>query len=371
MDKLKRSIKQDDYMEAEMNWPKVTICVPVRNGARTIQRTLDSILAQDYPNYEIIVSDNCSDDDTAKIVRQYDSNVVKYFFNPVLEKWGAESNWNHILSLARGPFIALYHADDLYTSTMVSRQVEFLLNHPKSSAVFTKTQTIDEFDRPIRNGFICLPKELKDQEEFDFPDLLNAVFKHGNFLTVPTMMARRESLDKAGLFDLKFCTAADIDLWLRLSRLGTVGIINEPLHKYRISENQGSAQLFKFRTYRSHCLQVMDHYLSIPEFRQLVKPQAFRYYEMYSVFDDINRAINMFYLGNVADARLLMKSALSRPEFRKGLLTKNFAKQFFLSLPVFLIIQLGWRKLLYSLYEKHYKPWRRYGKLRLFRKEKI
>ena len=115
----------------------------------------------------------------------------------------------------------------------------------------------------------------------------------------------------------------------------------------------------------------MDHYLSIPEFRQLVKPQAFRFYKMHGITDDILRAMNMFYLGNVADARSLMKSALSRPEFREGLRTKNFARPFLLSLPVFLIIQLGWRELLYSLYEKHYKPWRQYGKLRLFKKEKI
>ena len=328
--------------------PKVTVCVPVRNGAFTIRRTLDSILAQDYPNFEVIVSDNCSDDDTASIVQEYAEQGVQYYFNPKLEEWG-ESNWNYILSLAKGHFIALYHSDDIYTPIMVSRQVEFLLNHPKASAVFTKTQTIDEFDRPIRNGLRRLPEELKDREEFDFPDLLNAVLKQGNFLTVPTMMARRESLDKAGSFDLKFCSAADIDLWFKLSRLGTVGIIDEPLHKYRISENQASAQLFKFRTYRSHFLQVMDHYLSIPEFRQLVKPQAFRYYEMYSVSDDITRAMNMFFLGNVADARLLMKSALSRPEFREGLRTKNFARPFLLSLPVFLAIQLGLRKLLYLL----------------------
>jgi len=85
--------------------PKVTICVPVRNGARTIQRTLDSLLNQDYPNFEIIVSDNCSDDDTAKIVQGYAEQGVKYHFNPKLEKWG-ESNWNHILTLAEGPFIA-------------------------------------------------------------------------------------------------------------------------------------------------------------------------------------------------------------------------------------------------------------------------
>lgn len=363
MDKLKRNIAQDDKMESEMNWPKVTICVPVRNGARTIQRTLDSILAQDYPNFEVIVSDNCSDDDTACIVQEYAEHGVQYYFNPKLEEWG-ESNWDHILSLAKGQFIALYHADDLYTPAMISRQVEFLRNHPKASAVFTKTQKIDEFDRPIRRGSIRLLEELRGKEEFDFPDLLNAVLKHGNFLTVPTMMVRRESLDKAGSFDLKFCTAGDIDLWLRLSRLGTVGIIDEPLHKYRISENQGSAQIFKFRTYRSHFLQVMDHYLSIPEFRQLVKPKAFRYYEMSSISDDIVRSMNMFVLGNVTDARSLMKSALFHPAFIKGLRTKKFARQFLMSLPTFMVIQLGLSKIICSLYESQYKPLRQHRRLR-------
>ena len=168
-----------------------------------------------------------------------------------------------------------------------------------------------------------------------------------------------------------FCTAADIDLWLRLSRLRTVGIIDEPFHKYRISENQSSAKLFKLRTYRSHFLQVMDHYLSIPEFRQLVTAKAFRSYKMHGITDDVIRVMKMFFLGNLADARALIKSALSCHEFREGLLTKNFARQFLLSLPVFLVIQLGWRKLLYSFYEKHYKPWRRYGRLRLFKKERI
>lgn len=349
--------------------PKVTICVPVRNGARTIQRTLESLLKQDYPNYEIIVSDNCSDDDTEKIVAQYISKGVKYFFNPTLEKWG-ESNWNYILSLAEGPFVALYHADDIYAPTMVRRQVEFLLNHTKASAVFTKTQKIDELDRPIRKDAILLPEELKGREEYDFPDLFNAVLKHGNFLTVPTLLARGEALSKVGSFNLKFCSAADIDLWLRLSELGTVGMIDEALHKYRITENQASAKLFKLRTYRSHFLQVMDHYLSIPKFRRLVTVKSFQFYKMHGIVDDITRAMNMFYLGNIADARSLMKSALSRPEFRNGLLTKNFARQFFLSLPVFLIIQLGWRKLLYSFHEKYYKPWHRYGKLRLFKKGK-
>ena len=145
--------------------PQVTICVPVRNGESTICRTLDSILAQDYPNIEIIVSDNCSTDETAKNVQCYSGCGVNYYLNPQLEAYG-ESNWNHILSLAKGPLIALYHADDIYTPTMVRRQVEFLEAHSETSAVFTMSQTIDEQDRPIRMGCFRLPKKLRGQEFF-------------------------------------------------------------------------------------------------------------------------------------------------------------------------------------------------------------
>jgi cellulose synthase/poly-beta-1,6-N-acetylglucosamine synthase-like glycosyltransferase len=68
---------QYDQVEANLDSPRVTICVPVRNGSRTIRRTLDSTLAQDYPNLEVIVSDNCSTDDTTLCAPRRDSRQDK------------------------------------------------------------------------------------------------------------------------------------------------------------------------------------------------------------------------------------------------------------------------------------------------------
>ncbi|MFC1551704.1 glycosyltransferase family 2 protein [Candidatus Latescibacterota bacterium] len=368
---------EDNFRKKSIRCPKVTICVPVRNGARTIRRTLDSILAQDYPNFEVIVSDNCSDDNTADIVREFKKKGVQYYYNPKLEEWAdknwncAESNWNFVLSLAKGPFVALYHADDLYSPTIISKQIDFLLNHPHASAVFTTTQPIDDFDYPIPTGTTRRQGELLNQNEFDFKDSLNGVMKYLNFFVVPTLMVRKDALEKVGLFNCQFGSADDIDLWLRLSQLGTIGLIDEPLHHYRISEHQGSASSLKLRTYRAHFLQAIEHYLSNPEYRKMVNPQSFSYYKMHIVTDDIIRATNMFFIGNVAEARALMKSALSRPEFREGLRTKYFAKRFLISLPLFLAFQLGLRKLLYMFYNKLYRPWHRYGRWRLYKKEKI
>lgn len=289
--------------------PKVTICVPVRNSGRTIQRTLDSLLRQDYPNYEIIVSDNCSDDDTANIVSQYVSNGVKYFFNPVLEKWG-ESNWNHILTLAEGPFIALYHADDIYTPTMVQRQVEFLLKYPEASAVFTMTQTIDEYNRPIKTGTLKLPQELRGKEIFNYEEFLNYTLKYNTLVVVPTMMSKRENIDRVGVFNWeKYATASDIDLYLRMAQLGPIGVIDEPLHKYRIG-SQGSAQIFYQRTFLAHFFNVLDDYISRPDIAEMIQKDSLSTYRMRRATDQIRCALNMLVQDRVAEAKTNLIHAL-------------------------------------------------------------
>jgi glycosyltransferase involved in cell wall biosynthesis len=345
--------------------PKVTICVPVRNGARTIQRTLDSLLNQDYPNFEIIVSDNCSDDDTARIVRQYASNGIKYFFNPTLEKCG-ESNWNHILTLAEGPFIALYHADDICTPTMVRKQVEFLEAHPQVSAVFTMTQMIDEKDRPIQIGSTTLPKELQGQDCFDFATFLNAVLKYGTFTFVPTMMTRRHVIDAVGEFQWeKFASASDIDLYLRMAKQwGPIGIIDEPLHLYRISTQQGSSQINRSRTFRAHFLMVMDYYLSIAEIRRIAKPDAMLRYEIQCAFDDIVRAMNMILEGRQEEARQLMNAVYSKPFFRAGLRDVDYSRQFMLGTFFALALRLGLGKIAAYIYKNIYQPWRTRQRMR-------
>jgi len=290
--------------------PKVTICVPVRNGASTIQKTLDSLLSQDYPNYEIIVSDNCSGDDTAKIVSQYASNGVKYFFNPVINKWG-ESNWNYILTLAEGPFIALYHADDIYTPTMVRRQVECLLKYPEASAVFAMTQTIDEYDRPIKRGYIKLPQDLKCKEVFHYKEFLNYTLKYGTFVIVPTMMSKREIIDRVGVFNWeKYATASDIDLYLRMAGYGPIVVIDEPLHKYRISNQQSSAQIFYQRTFLAHFFNVLDDYISISDVEELIQEDSLSLYRMRRAADQIRCAMNMLVQDRVAEARMNLIDAL-------------------------------------------------------------
>ena len=293
--------------------PRVTVCVPVYNGAQTINRTLDSILAQDYQNFEVIVSDNCSTDETAKIVHGYSVRGVRYYLNPHMETYApAENNWNHILSLAPGPLVALYHADDVYMPTMVRKQAEFLTANPDVSAVFAMTQTIDVQDRPIRMGSMRLPEELRGRDRFDFSEFFNAVLKYCTFTPVPTMMTRRPVLDAIGGFNCQvFLSAADIDLYLRMARRwGPIGVIDEPLHHYRIAERQVSSQLPNGRTTLPDFHVAMNAHLGDQEEMKIVQPQSLALYEMNRARDHVLCAMNLLSEGKTAEAREHLREAL-------------------------------------------------------------
>ena len=124
--------------------PLVSICIPVNNAEATIERTLASVRA-DIPEYgEIIVVDNLSTDRTLELVRTFSDSRIRIVENPVHFGCG-EDNWNTCFAHSSGKFIALFHADDVYTSEMVARQVK-RFKKSRVMGVFTNAEIIDEHD---------------------------------------------------------------------------------------------------------------------------------------------------------------------------------------------------------------------------------
>lgn len=336
--------------------PRVTVCVPVRNGGRTIRRTLDSILAQDYPNIEVIVSDNCSTDATAQIVQDYAGRGVKYYLNLKLEVWG-ESNWNNVLSLAQGPLIALYHADDIYTPTMVRRQVEFLQAHSTASAVFTMAQYIDEQDRPNRMGYRRLPGEFVGRDLFSWPDFFNAVLRYGTFTPVPTMMTRREVIETVGVFNWQMCrTASDIDLYLRMARQwGAIGLIDEPLHLYRISAQQGTMLIARNRVELADFFRAIDLHLSNSDERQCAEPQSLAFYEVQRAVDHVLCTVSLLTQGKVVEARVRLKEVMQVRHFITALKRPHLLVRLILGACFWVSLRLGLGTLLGRLVYRSYQ----------------
>lgn len=303
------------------NLPLVSICIPAYNAESTIAETLDTVLAQDYPSLDIVVSDNQSTDNTKAIVQQYLAHGVRYVYHSEgRPDWAAKmpkyiggfANWNYVLSQGHGDYLCLFHSDDLYEPSIVREQISVMRENPQVGAVFTQARRIDEDSRPIRMGITKFPKELKGQWKFDFPSLLNAICAYGNFFFTPSVMLRRSVMNEVGGFnERRFLTSADLDMWLRIAREGyQIAVIDEPLLRYRISQKQFGSQYNKLRTSLADYFMVVEQYLRQPDVNKLVKAPAFSVYKMHRAADQIGCAINFFVKGQAGEAKTNLLQAL-------------------------------------------------------------
>jgi len=317
--------------------PLISICIPAYNAENTIAETLDTVLAQDYPCLDIVVSDNQSTDNTKAIVQEYAILGVRYVYHSNgRPEWAAKmpkyiggfANWNYVLSHGHGDYLCLFHSDDLYEPSIVRKQVLVMQENPQLGAVFTQSRRIDEDSRPIRMGITKFPKELKGQWQFDFQSLLNAICVYGNFLHTPSLMLRRSVVNKVGGFnERQFLTSADLEMWLRISRAGfQIAVINEPLTRYRISNNQFGEKYNKLRTTQADFFLVMDYYLRQYDLNAFVKPCSLSFYETKRASDQIYCAINMLVQDRVAEAKTNIIQSL-KYEYIKESLKLAFLKR--------------------------------------------
>ncbi|WP_428937696.1 glycosyltransferase family 2 protein [Fontivita pretiosa] len=133
-----------------MHTPRLSIGVPVYNGARFLRATLDSILAQTWTDFELIICDNCSTDATESICREYAAKDprVRYFRNE--RNLGPAPNYNRCFQYARGELFKWNAADDCIEPTFVQRCIELLDSDPSIVCAHTKTILIDDQGRPYR-----------------------------------------------------------------------------------------------------------------------------------------------------------------------------------------------------------------------------
>jgi glycosyltransferase involved in cell wall biosynthesis len=124
--------------------PKVSIGLPVYNGEKYLRLAVESLLQQDYPDFELIISDNCSTDSTAEICKFYaqKDSRVRYYRNE--KNLGATRNFNYVFELARGQYFKWAAYDDECKPSMLRRCVETLDQAPKSvMLVYARSEIID------------------------------------------------------------------------------------------------------------------------------------------------------------------------------------------------------------------------------------
>jgi len=260
-----------------MNQALVSICIPAYNVEKTIGKTLESLLAQAYPQLEIVVIDNCSTDDTQKVVRKYQAQGVKLQVNE--KNIGGEANFERCLNAGSGKYTAVYHADDLYHPSIVAEQVAFLESHD-CSAVLCSAEFIDYEGKKVGRSKTFSALGLPDQNHFIFDSisLLEKLMRNFNFLITPSAMFRTEIAKQTiKIWNGKdFGTSADLDVWLRVAKNGGLGLLAQPLMQYRLSIHQGGYQYNLSRTTPADFFKVINFWIG--RYEAKLSSAAFREY---------------------------------------------------------------------------------------------
>jgi glycosyltransferase involved in cell wall biosynthesis len=217
------------------NAPRVSAIIPTYNRAGIIEEAVDSVLAQDYTDFELIVVDDGSTDNTSEVLARYGDNVRVLF----QENKGVSAARNRGIAEASGKLIAFLDSDDLWLPQKLSTQVEFF--HQRPDALICQTEEVW-----VRNGIRVNPKQRHTKPS-------GMIFEPSLELCLVSpsaVMIRRDLLDTTGNFDETLPACEDYDLWLRISCRCPVYLIETPLiikrggHDDQLSKRAG---LDKFR----------------------------------------------------------------------------------------------------------------------------
>ena len=217
--------------------PLISVCIPVYNGAGYISEAIHSVLAQNYPNLEIIVQDNFSTDDTWSIVEQIAEKNPQLSIQKNARNIGMAPNWNIAVNRAQGEFVMLLSADDILAPNYLSRCLNILKNEAVD-VVTTNHYYLKNKKKRSRKVFIRNGEYTKFYNEVLLFNPFPIVFALFRKQTISKMRQRNN------LFNERFPLTCDYELLIRLSLKGTsLYYIQEPLASYRIHESNLSRQV--------------------------------------------------------------------------------------------------------------------------------
>jgi glycosyltransferase involved in cell wall biosynthesis len=204
--------------------PRVSVIIPSYNCARYLGRAIDSVCEQTYKDYEIVLVDDGSTDDTKDVAMQYGGKVT-YLYQ---QNQGLSAARNQGISKASGELLAYLDADDAWYPEKLERQVAFLDAHPECGMVHSEMSIINEQDEVLHVRFYEETKRAVPQG-YCLPQLLLRCH-----IQPVTVVERRNVFDLVGGFEKQLLVAQDYLHWIMIAAEGqAVGYLAEPLGKYR------------------------------------------------------------------------------------------------------------------------------------------
>jgi glycosyltransferase involved in cell wall biosynthesis len=248
MNHVQTEIISESKNSAGQKPPRVSVIIPSYNHAHYVQDAIQSVLNQDYDDYEIIVIDDGSKDNTREVVARF-GEKIRYIWQ---ENKGLPGARNTGIKAANGDLIALLDSDDTWLPGFLSATVARLEGDPRLGAVHTGFYFVDEHGQRLPQ---VSTETVPDDQMYD--RLLD-----GEFFVPAAVVTRRECFDRVGLFDEAFRGSEDWDIWLRVARAYRFAGIPTPLVNYRMH----SSNMTKDPEYMlNYQLMVVEKHFGLPD----------------------------------------------------------------------------------------------------------
>lgn len=237
----------------------ISVVIPAYNAEKTIQQTIESVLNQTFQDFEIIVINDGSTDFTLDIISGINDSRIKIFSYP---NSGAAVSRNRGFDVAKGEYIALLDADDLWTSDKLEAQYNALKSHPQASVAYSWIDYIDQSGKFLQSG-----RHLTFNGNVYSELLIQNFLENGS-----NPLIRREAFAEVGGFDPSLLGGQDRDLYIRLSV--NYHFVAVPLVQvfYRMSPDSISSQIIR---QEKQCVAVIEKaFLQAPPSLQYLKKES-------------------------------------------------------------------------------------------------
>ncbi len=255
------------------NTPLITVIMPAYNVGKYVAEAIESILNQTFRNFEFLIFNDGSTDDTAHIIRQYADKDQRITFFDYQQNTGYLKHLNEGIDKAKGKYIARMDADDISLPERFAKQVAFMENNLEMVVVGTKYTTFGER---------IFTRQLEENDEQIRVHLLEGcTFSH------PSVLMRAKVLKDNNLYyDLNYYPAEDYHFWVVLSKYGKLANLTDILLFYRLHEEQISVQKNEIQQNKIHKIRALQF-----EYLGLTKQESYTLLQIFQQPDIIAKEL--------------------------------------------------------------------------------
>lgn len=219
-----------------MNNTCISVILPVYNGIKYLEESVQSVINQNLENFELLILDDCSNDGSWEYLNSLTDSRISLFRNE--SNKGLFYNLNFLIKKTNSPLIKLWSQDDYMTPDSLKKVVDFYNKNAHVGLIYTAVKVIDKNSNLILEAKEDITPEIVDQATH-----AKIAFRWGSIAgNIANVTLSAEAIKKVGLFDVTMKISGDFDMWVRIAEYYSIGFINEPLVYLRSHTGQLSRQ---------------------------------------------------------------------------------------------------------------------------------